>query len=244
MPVAFSLIIPAYNESLRLPPFLATVRPYLHEQFSESHEVIVVDDGSQDCTSTVVVGLAADWPQLRVIGHGGNRGKGAAIRTGMLAGGGEVLLFADADGATPIAEERRLRAALESGADVAAGSRLVRAADVTRRRKLSRALTGQAFAGLVRLLLRPPVRDTQCGFKMFRREAALRLFAASQETGYLLDLEILVLARRLGYRVAEVPVNWSEVPGSKLSMARDWRAILTDLWRLRRRCLTIRGSGG
>jgi hypothetical protein len=89
-----------------------------------------------------------------------------------------------------------------------------------------------------------PVRDTQCGFKMFRREAALRLFAASQETGYLLDVELLVLARRLGYRVAEVPVNWSEVPGSKLSMARDWRAILTDLWRLRRRCLTIRGSGG
>jgi dolichyl-phosphate beta-glucosyltransferase len=103
-------------------------------------------------------------------------------------------------------------------------------------------MTGRGFAGLVRIMLRPPIRDTQCGFKMFRREAARQLFSAAQENGYLLDLEILALARRQGYRVAEVPVSWSEVPGSKLSMARDWRAILSDLWRLRRRLASDAGS--
>jgi dolichyl-phosphate beta-glucosyltransferase len=160
----------------------------------------------------------------------------------MLAGCGDLLLFADADGATPICEEKRLRTALEAGADIAAGSRLVAAAGVHRKRAWHRAMTGRGFAGLVRIMLRPPIRDTQCGFKMFRREAARQLFSAAQENGYLLDLEILALARRQGYRVAEVPVSWSEVPGSKLSMARDWRAILSDLWRLRRRLASDAGS--
>jgi dolichyl-phosphate beta-glucosyltransferase len=153
----------------------------------------------------------------------------------MLAAAGELRLFADADGATPIAEEGRLRAAIEAGADVAVASRAIPAADVTRRRDRFRGLIGWSFTAFVRCLLPAPVRDTQCGFKMFRRAAAERLFAISQESGYVFDLELLILAQQLGYRVAEVGVNWSEMPGSKLHMTREWRKILAGVWRIRRR---------
>jgi dolichyl-phosphate beta-glucosyltransferase len=160
----------------------------------------------------------------------------------MLAAFGDLRLFADADGATPIDEERRLRAAIEAGADVAVGSRLIAAADVRRQRHWFRGLTGWAFTTFVRGLLPTGVRDTQCGFKMFRGETAERLFTMSQESGYVFDLELLVLARQLGYRVTEVAVNWTEMPGSKLRMTREWRKILAGVWRIRRRRAAVTQS--
>jgi len=237
VPVAFSLIIPAYNEAERLPPYLASVREYLEDTYPDAHEVLVVDDGSTDGTRDQVTDAAAQWPALRLVRHVRNQGKGAAVRTGMLAACGEVRLFADADGATPIDEERRLRAALDAGADVVVASRLLDAAGVTRKRHWLRRLVGWGFTTLVHALLPTAVRDTQCGFKMFRRAAAERLFAMSQEDGYVFDLELLILAQRLGYRVVEVGVNWTEIPGSKLHMSREWRKILADIRRIRRRCL-------
>ena len=153
----------------------------------------------------------------------------------MLAACGDIRLFADADGATPIAEEGRLRAALAAGADVAVASRFAQAAGVTRRRDRFRGMVGWVFKTFVHCLLPTPVRDTQCGFKMFRHAAAERLFAMSRENGYVFDLELLILAQQLGYRVAEVGVNWSEIPGSKLHMSREWRKILAGVWRIRRR---------
>lgn len=235
MSTAFSLIIPAYNEADRLPPYLASVRTHLTAAIPDAHEVLIVDDGSTDGTREYVSRVAAEWPPLRLVCHSQNQGKGAAVRTGMLAAAGEIRLFADADGATPIGEEERLRAAIEAGADVAVGSRRVQAAGVTRRRQWFRGLVGWSFARFIRCVLPIPVRDTQCGFKMFRRAAAEQLFAMSKEDGYVLDLELLALAQSQGYRVAEVGVNWSEVPGSKLHMSREWRKILAGVWRIRRR---------
>ena len=201
--------------------------------------MIVVDDGSVDGLADVVRDAERDWPQLRAIKHEENRGKGAAVRTGMLAAQHALCLFADADGATPITEEARLRAAVERGADIAVGSRLVRSADVVCRRSRSRALLGRFFANATRWLIRLPVRDTQCGFKMFRREVGRRLFELSAERGYLFDIEVLILAERLGYRIAEVPIHWADRPGSQLDMTRESWRIARGLWRLRRRQITL-----
>ncbi len=233
--VAMSVVIPAYNEAARLPPYLEAIRSHLDAEMAGDYEVIVVDDGSADGMAAMVTAATSDWAQLRLVRHAENQGKGAAVRTGMLAARGRRLLFADADGATPIVEERRLRAAIEGGADVAAGSRLIDGDGVVCRRSWSRGLVGRAFAAVAGWLLRLPVRDTQCGFKMFRGEAGRRLFPLVEEKGYLFDLELLILARRLGYRVLEVPVSWADQPGGRLSVVRESRRILAGLWRLRRR---------
>ncbi len=234
MQPALSLVIPAYNERRRLPPYLEQVRPYLDGQFAGRYEVIVVDDGSRDALAEVLEASARTWPQLRVLRHEQNRGKGAAVRTGMLAARGELILFADADGAAPIDQEARLREAVESGAEVAVGSRRLDQEQAVRRRPL-RKLAGWLFAAAARWWLGLSVRDTQCGFKMFRREAGRRLFGLSREDGFLFDLELLVLARRLGYRVAEVPIRWTDMPGGHLSLACQGPKALVELWRLRRR---------
>ncbi len=230
-----SVIIPAYNEARRLPPYLAAVREHLHQHYASTHEVIVVDDGGSDHLGDVLKTFSDAWPALRVIRHPQNLGKGAAVRTGIMAARGRRLLYADADGATPIQEEEKLSAALEAGADLAVGSRLLDADDVVRHRTWRRAIIGRSFAAVARLLLSLPVQDTQCGFKMLRAEPGKRLFELSRETGYLFDLEILALAQRCGYQVAEIPIHWADQPGSRLNMRQESRRILGDLWRVRRR---------
>ena len=235
MSLSHSVIIPAYNEAHRLPPYLAAVRRYLDDRYPGCYEVIVVDDGSHDGLPGFLREAAIDWPALAVMRHAENQGKGAAVRTGMLAAAGRSLLFADADGATPIDQEAKLSQAVHNGADIAIGSRLISGSDVTRRRTFFRGMAGRLFAGFARRWLRISVRDTQCGFKMFRREVARELFSTSQESGYLFDLELLTLAKRLEYRVAEVPVNWTDIPGGHLSLTRHLGTILIGLWRLRRR---------
>jgi dolichyl-phosphate beta-glucosyltransferase len=239
MTVSISLVIPAFNEAARLPRFLETVRAYGSEHLSGDYEVLVVDDGSTDGSQEMLAEMATQWPQLRLLHHARNRGKGAAVRTGMLAAEGELLLFADADGATAIEEESRLRKAVNDGADLAVGSRLTADKDVTIRRTWTRALIGRLFALAVRVLFGLCVRDTQCGFKMFRQEAGRRLFEQLTEERYLFDLELLLLANRNGYRVAEVAVNWSDQPGSRLSLLRESSQILRGLWRLRRRQIRV-----
>ncbi|MFC1596539.1 dolichyl-phosphate beta-glucosyltransferase [Planctomycetota bacterium] len=242
MSIAVSLIIPAYNEAKRLPPYLAEVRRHFDERYPGCYEVIVVDDGSGDGLSDVLAPLLAEWAELAVIPHPTNRGKGAAVRTGMLAGGGQLLLFADADGATPIDQEIKLAEAVRAGADVAVGSRLIGGTEVTRRRTWSRGLAGRLFSSVARRWLRIAVRDTQCGFKMFRRDVGRKLFSLGQESGYLFDLELLVLAHRLECQIVEVPVNWSDVPGGHLSLTGELGGVLVGLWRLRRRLLSRRFS--
>lgn len=238
--VECSLVIPAYNEAGRLPQYLTEIRHYFDVQFAGDYEVIVVDDGSAD---DLAERLARDaWPQLRVIRHPVNLGKGAAVRTGVLASRGRRLLFADADGATPIAEELRLRGAIERGAAIAVGSRLLPGEGVVRRRTWRRAVIGRAFAIVARSTLGVPVRDTQCGFKMFLGDVGRSLFAETTEQGFLFDLELLILARRRGLVVAEVPVNWADVEGSRMQIGRQSGRIICGLWRLRGRQATLQSS--
>jgi dolichyl-phosphate beta-glucosyltransferase len=231
MTMRLSLILPAFNEAERLPPYLASIRRYLTDEFGPDYEVLVVDDGSRDGLAGVVADLAWGWPQLRALAHPVNRGKGAAVRTGLLAARGELLLFADADGATPIDQEARLRAAVEAGAAAAVG---VRDSDDARRLALRRRLASGLFAALARKVVGVNVRDPQCGFMMFRRAVGWQLFGLGRETGYLFDLEALALADRLGHPVAEVPIAWADQPGSKVRLLRDGGRMLRDLVRLRR----------
>jgi dolichyl-phosphate beta-glucosyltransferase len=235
MTISLSIVLPAYNEASRLPPFLATVRDYVEENYPGVHEVIVVDDGSQDETGMLLVQMARHWTSLVIISHPANQGKGAAVRTGVLAARGEWILFADADGATPITETARLAKTLRQGADVAVGSRLIAMDGLVRQRSWLRRLAGRGFAALARWWLAIPEQDTQCGFKMFRRHAAQQLFSAGCEAGYLFDLELLALAHHYELRVVEVPVNWREVPGSHLNLTAELTRVLRGLVRIRRR---------
>jgi dolichyl-phosphate beta-glucosyltransferase len=233
--LAFSLVLPAFDEARRLPPYLAAVRSYLDGSFGERYEVIVVDDGSRDATAEIVAGIARQWPQLRLLRLAANEGKGAAVRTGVMASRGELLLFADADGAAPIEESARLVAAIAAGADVAVGSRLLPDAKVARVRHWQRGLVGRLFACTARRLLGIAVLDTQCGFKMFRAEAARRLFAEVCEKRYLFDLEVLLLAQKFQLKIVEVPIRWHEVGGGHMRPLGELPRIIAGLCRLRRR---------
>jgi dolichyl-phosphate beta-glucosyltransferase len=238
--VALSLILPAYNESRRIPPYLETIRHYLDARYRNCYEVIVVDDGSSDHLLETLTLTCGDWPEFKFIRHPRNLGKGAAVRTGVQAARGDRILFADADGATPIDEERKLSVALAAGAELAIGSRLTADSQVVRRRTWGRAVAGRLFAAVARRTFSLSVRDTQCGFKMFRRRPAERLFALSQENGYLFDIEILAFAQQLGYRVAEVAINWADRPGSRLNLWKDAGMILAGLRRVRHRLKRLR----
>lgn len=229
-----SVVIPAYNEQQRLPPYLESIREHFDHELAGCYEVIVVDDGSSDGLVDELRKGADRFPQLRVICHPQNRGKGAAVRTGVLEAGGRFVLFADADGATPIEEECRLRARLLSDADIAIGSRQVASAGVQRNRHPVRNLVGKSFARLARRMFGLSVCDTQCGFKMFRRQVATELFPQLREEGYYFDLELLILADRCGYRVKEVPINWADQPGSRMSFARELGRMIGAFRRLRK----------
>lgn len=232
MTPSISLILPAYNEAQRLPPYLNSIRAYLELTFGSGHEVLVVDDGSDDDTIRLVDEMKSAWPELRSVRMDRNRGKGAALRRGATEVTGEFVLFADADGATPIAEEAKLRQALLRGSAVAIGSRMLNSEGVQRSRL--RAFTGGVFARAASQVLDLPVRDTQCGFKMFRGDVCRKLLGHCREPGYLVDLELLLYARRLGFGITEVAVTWHDVPGSKVCLVRDGWKMLRGLWRLRK----------
>jgi len=233
--VAYSVVIPAFNEEARLPSFLPNVVKHFESEFPNNYEIIVVNDGSTDGTALWLDEQKKLLASLRVIAFSENRGKGAAVRAGVASATGDLILFCDADGATPISEERRLRLAVDAGADIAVGSRLMSSAETSVQRAFSRRLPGRLFASVAGVILRPPVRDTQCGFKLFPGDVGRRIASQAAENGYLFDLEWLCLAQRAEQKVAEVPVNWSEKPGSKLRMGRDGLRVFTSLWRLRRR---------
>ena len=231
-PVHLSVVIPAFEEARRLGPTLNQVRAYLDDQPYVS-EVVVVIDGGRDGTLGLVRDLATEWPALTVHHSEVNRGKGHAVRLGMLASRGWYLLFSDADLSTPIAEVERLIAALEAGGDVAIGSRALADSDVRVRQAWWRQSMGRAFNRFVRLVALPGFRDTQCGFKCFRRDAACRIFARQRMSRFSFDVELLWIARKLGYRVVEVPVTWVNDPSSRVHPLRDSCQMLLDLVRLR-----------
>ena len=230
--VQLSVVIPAFEEAARLGPTLERVRTYLAARPFES-EVLVVVDGGRDGTLGLVRNLARAWPALRVLDNGVNRGKGYSVRRGMLAARGRYLLFSDADLSTPIAEVERLVAALDAGADVAIGSRALVDSDVRVRQAWWRQSMGRVFNRFVRLVAVPDLRDTQCGFKCFRRDAAQRIFARQRIARFSFDVELLWIARTLGYRVAELPVTWINHPSSRVHPLSDSCRMLVDLMCLR-----------
>ena len=230
--VRLSVVIPAFEEAARIGSTLEQVRGYLRDQPFDS-EVLVVVDGGHDGTLELVRGLASDWSALQVLANGVNRGKGYSVRRGMLAARGRYLLFSDADLSTPIAEVERLIAALEAGGDVAIGSRALDDSDVRVRQAWWRQSMGRVFNQIVRWVAVPDVRDTQCGFKCFRRDTARRVFARQRTSRFAFDVELLWIARKLGYRVAEVPVTWANDPSSRVHPVRDALRMLVDLARLR-----------
>ena len=228
-----SVVIPAFNESSRIPRFLNSVKCHLQSQFGTEYEVLVVDDGSTDRQEETVRAFAMGWKQLRYLRHDRNYGKGAAVRTGMLNASGEFHLFADADGATPIQEEIRLRERIHHGADCCVASRALVTPGCIRSRSFGRNLSGRVFSLLARAIVGVTSTDTQCGFKMFRANVSRQLFQMCSESGYAFDVEILGLANHLGMRVDEVGVGWNEIPGSKVRVFRDGFQMLSDLIRVR-----------
>ena len=225
-----SVVIPAYNEERRLPLTLRTVVAHLRDR-GLPFEVVVADDGSLDGTAGFA-GEAA--PEVRVL-RLPHRGKGAAVRAGVLAAGGDLLLVTDADLSTPIVELDRLVDAL-GRCEVAIGSRHVAGSRVEVRQRLDRRVMGRAFNLLVRALLLPGLRDTQCGVKLFRRDVAMAVFEPCRSEGFAFDVEVLSLARRLGYRVAEVPVEWRDSPDSRVRPLLDVPLMFLELLAIRRRC--------
>ena len=227
-----SVISPAFNEEARLEPTLREIVGYFRER-QRAAEVLVVDDGSRDGTSGLVLRLARQFPEIRLFRLPANGGKGYAVRTGVVNATGRLVLFADADGATPIAELESLEAAIESGADIAIGSRAVRSEGVQVRARLYRRVMGRAFHLLVRTLAVDGIADTQCGFKLFRGPVAQDLFSRMRMNGFSFDVEVLLMARRAGYRIAEVPVNWTHQPGSRVNLVVDSLRMARDVFRIR-----------
>jgi dolichyl-phosphate beta-glucosyltransferase len=234
----WSIVIPAYNEAHRLPAFLDTVVAYFDGR-DEPYEVIVVDDGSADHTSGAVEGRR--FPAVTVLRRERNAGKGAAVRMGMLAARGAYRLFADADGATPIEELKRIEPALVAGADVVIGSRALHDPAISVVARRHRVVAGRAFHWVVGRLGLEGLSDTQCGFKAFTARAAEHLFQALSIRGLAFDVELLLLARAAGYRIVEVPVNWSDQPGGKVGVLRHGPGML---WHAARARLRIDGTGG
>jgi dolichyl-phosphate beta-glucosyltransferase len=219
---SLSIIIPAYNEEKRLPASLAKVREYLDASEWEFSEIIVVDDGSRD--RTVEVARAAG---VKVLKNPGNRGKGFSVKHGMLAAAGEWSLFTDADLSSPITELEKLwDAAGRAAAKVAVGSRAVDRSLVGVHQSLAREMSGRVFNTAMRVVTGLPFKDTQCGFKLFESCAAREVFSRQQLDGFGFDVEVLFIARRLGYSAIEVPVRWDNVEGTKVSL---WLGITAFL---------------
>ncbi len=235
--MTYSVVIPAYNESDRIRPTLDEIIRHAQEQKWDA-EILVVDDGSRDDTAEIVRAYSRDYPRIQLIQNPGNRGKGFSVRNGMLHARGDICLFTDADLSSPISEAEKLFDAIQHGADIAIGSRWLRAELQTERQPLYRQAFGRIFNLLLRLVLGLHFVDTQCGFKAFRREAAQRIFSVQKVERWGFDPEILFLARRRGLRTVEVPVIWAHSEGTRLHPFRDGIRMFGDVIRIRWNALT------
>ena len=237
MEPTYSIVIPAYNESARLGATLGKVLAYVHSKQWDA-EVIVVNDGSRDNTADIVKSFAEKDPALRLVENPGNRGKGYSVRNGMLNARGRVVLFTDADLSSPIEEAPKLFHALDAGADIAIGSRWLRAETQTQRQPLHRQLFGRIFNLILRLTLGLHFADTQCGFKAFRRPAVEAIFLRQKIERWGFDPEILFLARKFGFKVKEVPVAWAHREGTSINPLIDGSRMVQEMLHIRWNDLT------
>lgn len=233
---AISVIIPAYNEEFRLPVALQATIDFFRAK-GEVYDILVVDDGSTDGTPNVVEQIRKANPDvcLERVDYGRNRGKGYAVRTGMLAAKGRLRLFCDADLATPIEEYDVVLDGMKAeSAQVGIGSRPLKNSHLLVREPWYREMLGRLFNHIVQTLAVRGIQDTQCGFKIFTAEAAESIFSQCQIDGFAFDTEALYLAQQLGFIIAEVPIRWAHKDGSKISMFRDGIGMLRELSTVRR----------
>jgi len=226
-----SIIIPSYNDELRLPATLERIAAYLLTSGREA-EILVVDDGSKDGTAALANSLRGKIPALRVVSNGVNRGKGYSVRHGMQEARGRIALFTDADLSAPIEEAGKLIAALETN-DVAIGSRAMDRSLISVHESPFREFAGIIFNKIVRSILWLPFVDTQCGFKAFRREHCAIIFEQQTIERFGFDPELLYLARRHGLRAVEIPVRWGHSPATKVSMLHDSIQMFIDVFTIR-----------
>jgi glycosyltransferase involved in cell wall biosynthesis len=231
VPIELSIIVPSYNEELRLPASLDRIADYV-AGCGRSTEVLVVNDGSKDRTAAVAASYAERIPNLRVLENGANRGKGYSVRHGMLEARGRIVLFTDADLSAPIEEADKLLAAM-ARYDLAIGSRAMDRSLIKVRESAFREFAGIVFNKIVRMVLRLPFVDTQCGFKAFGRERCRIIFEQQRIERFGFDPELLYLARRHGLRAVEIPVRWSHSPATKINMMRDSIQMFLDVFTIR-----------
>jgi len=230
-----SIIIPAYNEERRLPQTLSRIVEYVRQR-KLSCEILVVDDGSHDATSDVAIAVARSlsFSPFRVLRYKPNMGKGYAVNRGVLSSNGCFVLFTDADLSTPIEElEKLLQPLLNGYCDVAIASRALAGSELPIRQPLFRELMGRAFNVVVQATLLPGIRDTQCGFKCFTARAARDIFIRQRTFGFAFDVEILYIARKLGYRIIELPVRWLHSPETKVKVFRHGLQMLLSVFQIR-----------
>jgi len=227
-----SIIIPSYNEEARLPGTLQRIAEYLPTLRLRT-EVLVVNDGSTDRTATVAESFHGKLTGLRVLSNGTNRGKGYSVRHGMLEAQGDMVLFTDADLSAPIEEAEKLLRPLNNGYDVAIGSRAMDRSLISTRQSIFRETAGIIFNKIVRMVLRLPFVDTQCGFKAFRRERSRIIFEQQRIEGFGFDPELLYLARHYGLRAIEIPVRWGHSEATKVNMLGDSLKMFGDIFTIR-----------
>lgn len=212
-----SVIIPAYNEEKRLGDSLIRISQYLEKRYKE-YEIIVVNDGSSDRTRQIAEGLKRQIQNLRIISNSKNMGKGYSVKRAILSSKGDIILFTDADLSTPIGELEKLKNAIEEECDIAIGSRASKESIILKRQSPLREYMGKTFNLLVHLILMKGIKDTQCGFKLFKRKTALEIFPRQKINGFAFDTEILYLAKKLGYKISAVPITWLNSPNTRVKL--------------------------
>ncbi len=224
---SISIIVPAYNEQTRLPETLRRIEEYLAASNWAFHEIIVVDDGSRDDTAGVAEAFSKANPSVRILRNPGNRGKGYSVRRGMLEARGEWRLFSDADLSAPIEELDRLWSVAENGGEaIAIGSREIDRSLIGVHQPGLRESAGRFFNAVMRLLIGLNIADTQCGFKLFRADVVKTVFSRQLLERFGFDVEVLFIAKQHGCRIAEVPVRWNHVDGSKVGMFTGLHAFI------------------
>lgn len=237
---AITIIIPAYNEATRLPLTIESLEEFVDGR--EVHEVLFVDDGSTDATAALLEQAAARNPIFRLVSYGQNAGKGYAVRRGIMEAQGELILISDADLSTPLSELDTLLAHIDQ-AEVVIGSRAVDETSVKRAQPAHRQRMGKIFNFLMRTITGLDFLDTQCGFKLLRRDAARTIARHAVVDRFAWDVEFIMIACREGYRVREIPVLWFDSPESRVRMIRDSSRMLLDLLKMRKRIGKVRCSG-
>lgn len=226
-----SIVVPVFNEGTRIERTIRAIFDYMAAK-AWAHEIIIADDGSMDSTVEIVTKLQREALPIRLLRSERNWGKGNAVRRGTVASTGDFVLITDADLSTPLEELEKLLEQLRGGVDIAIGSRGLRDSQLIVRQPRYRELLGRVFNLLVQWTILPGIVDTQCGFKLFRGSVARKLFACATIDGFAFDVEVLGLAARASYRIAEVPVRWSHMSQSKVRLGRDGIAMFSDMIRV------------